>query len=173
METNKPTVRYWTLYNENLDEIQVPDYSEFYTYYGQYWDPKIFPQDLPGYVPPEDNSQKVPLNRYFLTFTRDPSNGSKLDWYSMLKKALRQSIHTFVTATIEHPSTNIHCHAVVETKYNLWKGSYKAFTKHHHIDIKKLKWDNGVKSYMSKENEAIDSVDKFIAFWDPIIEKIN
>lgn len=164
-ETNEPTsflptVTPYVTFSEFQSSLtQEQQFSQ--------WDRDI----LPLIVKP--NSQKVQLKRYFMTFTRDPSNGTKLAWFDLLMKALRQSVHQFQSGTIEHMDKNIHCHAYVTSKYNLSKDRYKLFSKHHSMNIKKVNHDNGVVNYMTKENDPIDSLDKFEKYFIDEILKIN
>jgi hypothetical protein len=112
--------------------------------------------------------------RYLVTFTRDAkSKESKTQWYELLLAALQQTLHTFVSATIEHIEKNIHCHAILETKYNLSKDRYTKFSNKHRIDFKKIKWDNGTGAYMDKENHSHSNIKDFDEHFRPLIEILN
>jgi len=101
---------------------------------------------------------------YLLTFTRDPSV-STYNWWKQLLRALR--LHSYKAATIEHIDSNIHCHAIVESKFNLYKGSYKAFKSR--IDFRKISTDNGVEDYLSKENGCFYSLEEFTHYFENLL----
>lgn len=170
-KTIQPSIKYYTHYYMDPDDstlelksIQVPSYEEFYAAFGPFWNPlQLQPKtDL-----------KVGLKMYFVTFTRNPSHGTKTDWFELLMTTLQQSVHQFITGTIEHMDKNIHCHAYITSKYNLSKDRYKAFSKYHKIDFKKVKFDNGITNYMTKENLPINKLESFETYFKPIIQLLK
>lgn len=121
-----------------------------------------------GYIPPPP-TPPVPPKCYFITWTRNTKTPKK-EWFQTLVKSLQQSLHNFESASIEHIDSNIHCHSILTSKYNLDKTRYKNFSKNHLMDIRKLKYDNGTKSYIAKENYAFNNLTEFINFYE---NKIN
>lgn len=106
------------------------------------------------------------INRYFITLTRNPKICTKPEWFQEVLKLLNQKVHTFESATIEHLDGNIHCHAVLQSKYNLDVTRYtKFFSRHPGCKsanrIKKITWDNGTSPYMNKENPPFNDLSEF------------
>jgi len=101
---------------------------------------------------------------YLVTFTRDPSV-TIVNWWKQLLRALR--LHSYKAATIEHADSNIHCHAIIESKVNLSKDRYKAFKSR--IDFRKISTDNGVEEYLSKENGCFYTVEEFIHYFEKLL----
>lgn len=124
------------------------------------WDRDILP--LAKIEPKKGPKEK----KYLITFTYNSKASNKYDWYILLKNALSQSVHTYLSATIEHIESNIHCHAVVGSKYNLSKDRYKKFATLHRMDFKTISYDNGVNSYIAKENPKFDNFKDFIDYFD-------
>jgi len=116
--------------------------------------------------------------RYFCTFTRNPKAGTKQQWFALLLKTLNQSLHTFICGTIEHVDSNIHCHAILESKYNLSKDRYKAFFKanpgsDNGKELQKIKWDNGTNSYLTKENFKFKTIQELEEYFLPKIQELE
>lgn len=128
------------------------------------WDRDILPilKSIPS-VP-------KPSKAYFSTFTHNPKSCSKSEWYTLLKGALSQSVHQFHSATIEHIDTNIHCHAVLTSRYNLSKDRYRRMSAHR-LQFKRIKYDNGINEYNDKENPLFTDLSKFIEYYDSILKE--
>lgn len=113
-------------------------------------------------------TKPTPKKRYFLTLTRNPVY-SKQEWLDDITKVCQQTLHEFISGTIEHLDTNIHAHVIVESKYNLDPKRYKKFYakhpgSHNSERVKKIKWDNGTQSYISKENHPYQNLEDFIEY---------
>lgn len=91
---------------------------------------------------------------YFLTFTWNNSVDKTL-FKQAVEKQLTRSIILTGRYSFEHEDTNIHCHAYVQTNHRLSKANFASHSrKYGFVDIKRVTKDNGVNSYMSKENET-------------------
>lgn len=99
-------------------------------------------QEFPNGFP----SQK---NMYLITFTKSPT--LSLDkWLKELEKSLSYSFITSYEVSAEHMDSNIHVHAFVHTTEYITKRKFSKFTSH--LDLRKIKKDNGVQKYISKES---------------------
>lgn len=93
-------------------------------------------------------------NKYFITFTHN-NNTPKDDFKKAVEKQLERKIFTHVEYAFEHEETNIHCHAIVESKFTLNSLNFKSHsTKHGYVQIKIIKHDNGLQDYINKENPS-------------------
>lgn len=93
--------------------------------------------------------------RYFLTFTYN-GNHEKQTWLDAVKLRLgRKDIKRFISGVVEHPESNIHVHAYVESDKN-WTTNrtkktypFHSFEKNYgHVDVKRVKNDNGISDYI-------------------------
>lgn len=115
-------------------------------------------------------------NKYLLTFTKETE--TPLDvWFQRLVLALRTKLFLTLHASIEHIETNIHCHALVTTKYaNLSRDKFKAWCKgaknpSRLLDIRKIKNDNGCIEYIQKETKEFDNLKDFEDYYLGLIYK--
>jgi hypothetical protein len=115
-------------------------------------------------------------NKYLLTFTREPD--TPLDsWFQKLLSALSTKLFLTLHASIEHIETNIHCHALVTTKYaNLSRDKFKSWCKGAKnparlLDIRKVKFDNGCIEYINKETKEFDNLKEFENYYIDLIYK--
>lgn len=121
--------------------------------------------------------QSTPLKRYFLTLTRNPKYTLE-EWWADVTKVCNQTLHKFISGVVEHMDKNIHAHIIVESKYNLDPKRYKSFYGKHPGSnnaerVKKIKWDNGTQTYVSKENHPYTNLEEFLEFYTEEIKKRN
>lgn len=98
--------------------------------------------------------QKVPENKYFLTFTVDPVKGNSKIRTELGKIANRKTI-TFLKGAVEHVNTNLHVHMLV--LYSMHQRlRLTNFNKYQRdvgkVDLKRVHKDNGISAYFDKEN---------------------
>lgn len=93
--------------------------------------------------------------RYLLTFTRNPNSNKTLpQWYARVYKELQRQTFSNVTLAIEHPTTNIHIHAVVDANKPISKTLFKVFARDYgYTDTRRVNIDNGLIDYISKESD--------------------
>lgn len=92
---------------------------------------------------------------YLITFTKRPEVSSDY-WFSRLVKQLERKFVISFKASLEHVNSNLHAHVVVQSTQFLKKQHFSSFPGH--VDIKKIIKDNGVYSYISKENKIFDDI---------------
>lgn len=99
---------------------------------------------------------KVTGGSFFITFTRRTAEGCpNLIFRSQVLQQLHRTIITDGSYVFEHPESNYHCHALVNSRYDIGKSHFKSFIKNvGNIDIKRVQKDNGIQSYLEKEGEV-------------------
>lgn len=101
-----------------------------------------------------DNSHK-----YFVTFTYNPQTNREDFIPAVIQQLKRPGIHKSAHYVVEHPDTNIHIHALIESQPGvaITPERYKShIRKHGLVDVRRIKNDNGIADYMSKENKPIE-----------------
>jgi len=92
---------------------------------------------------------------YLLTFTRNPNSRYSLDsWLDRVVTELCRKPFTDVRCSLEHVSTNIHCHALItyNSKGRLGKDKFTVFARDYgFVDLRRVNSDNGVIEYISKD----------------------
>lgn len=121
----------------------------------------------------KDRSQaKDCMKYYFLTFTWNP-NWNLSFMPDAIKKSLDRTNIQLLKAAIEHIDSNIHVHAYINFtgKGKLQKANFKSYVNRvGNIDIKKVRKDNGVSTYLDKE-DAYYSVSDLIDGLQEAIEQ--
>lgn len=99
---------------------------------------------------------------YFCTFTYD-SKKDKRQWFEALKKVLKSSTWKSPQLSYEHADTNLHVHMRAGADNKVSLGKFVAWKKlGHRTDIKDVtNKDNGIITYMQKENEVYDDLNLF------------
>ena len=99
--------------------------------------------------------QKSGLNKYLITFTHNNEH-DKSSFSSAVIKQLNRAVFSSVLYAFEHQETNLHCHAICESRFKLDKSHFKSHIKKHgSVDIATVKKDNGLEEYISKESTPI------------------
>jgi len=105
--------------------------------------------------------EKSPL-RYFVTFTVDPSKGIDLDTFrAAVEKQLARVTLCDAYYVIEHIDTNMHAHCLVFSWQSLSapQKQWHYMTKNvGRVDQVRVRKDNGISSYMSKENKPLHRI---------------
>lgn len=157
--------------------------EEFYPFLENYkTDPALYKQfvEFAEYdhyiVKPQKTLIENRPNKYLLTFTREPDTPLEI-WFQRLVVALGTKLFLTMHCSIEHIETNIHCHALVTTKYaNLSRDKFKAWCKGAKnparlLDIRKIKHDNGCIEYIQKETKEFDNLKEFENYYLELIYK--
>lgn len=152
-------------------------YSEFHAMLDSVTESNIaelfLPRSLPSMneylesIPKPDKSA-----RYHLTFTHNASSCDKPTWFKRLSKIVTSTMWLTWAGAIEHIDSNIHCHMYVTVKYpNLSDSKFKSWNtlKTGKIHYQKVKTDNGITEYISKENKSFDNPQDFIRHYEPLI----
>lgn len=95
--------------------------------------------------------------RYILTFTRNPNSRKNLkQWYERILKELKRKTYKCNALAIEHPDSNIHCHAIIDSSKPISHTLFEVFKRDYgNIDLKRINIDNGVTDYIAKETDPI------------------
>jgi len=107
---------------------------------------------------------------YFCTFTYD-SKKDKRQWFDALSKVLKSSTWKSPQLSYEHADTNLHVHMRASADNKVSLGKFVAWKKlGHRTDIKDVtNKDNGIITYMSKENEVYEDVKTFLAKLETVL----
>lgn len=114
-------------------------------------------EDYAGSREAYERAQKVQSNKhkciYLLTFTRNPKIISKCEWVDKVIVALRYKWVKALNACLEHPDSNIHVHARIETdRYIKKQSDLRTFLKKcGNVDVRLVKTDNGIPDYFTGE----------------------
>lgn len=94
-------------------------------------------------------------HKYLITFTHAPTLSTKEQFKASVIKQLARAIFSFTEHVFEHEDTNIHCHAICESRFTLNATNFKSHaTKHGFVQVKTVKQDNGLSDYINKENPS-------------------
>ena len=105
---------------------------------------------------PQPTKQPVKVGgKFFITFTKRPD--VRFEFFKLkVVDQLKREVFMRGKYAFEHVSTNAHCHAYVESPYNLCRGTFKSMEKHcGFVDVRRVGVDNGVDEYISKEGEYV------------------
>lgn len=93
---------------------------------------------------------------YLVTFTRNPnSRYTQPEWFQKVMKELSKKFTLHAKAELEHITTNIHCHAVIECTKAISKTQYSVFNRDYgYVDLRRVKVDNGIDNYICKDLPA-------------------
>jgi len=91
--------------------------------------------------------------KYLLTFTRNPNSRYSIqEWLKRIKKEIIRRSFSEQHCSLEHPDTNIHIHAVVNSNKPIAKSLFKVFSRDYgYVDVRRINIDNGVLDYIQKE----------------------
>lgn len=93
--------------------------------------------------------------RFIITFTKRPDVRFEFFKNQVIRQLARKVFNSGKYA-FEHVATNAHCHAYVESPFNLCKSHFAHIEKVcGFVDIKRVGWNNGVEEYISKENDYV------------------
>lgn len=90
---------------------------------------------------------------YLVTFTKNPNSRYDSEkWLHRVIKELKRKPFKNVQCTIEHITTNIHCHAVIDVNKAIAKSLFSVFIRDYgFVDVRRVNHDNGVAEYISKD----------------------
>jgi len=98
-------------------------------------------------------------NKYLITFTYNNSS-SKDAFKAAVQKQMARAIFSHTEFSFEHEESNIHCHAIVESRFTLNASNFKSHsTKYGFVQVKRVYADNGLSDYINKENPSEISCD--------------
>lgn len=98
---------------------------------------------------------------YLVTFTRNPnSRFTKTQWRLRVRLELHKGYLSSGICVEEHPDTNIHVHARIQTNRAISKNQhFRTFERDYgSIDLKRVKVDNGVANYFTKERKSVNII---------------
>ena len=99
----------------------------------------------------KSSSTSKSSRKYLLTFTKKPEVPTQIWANRIISQLDRSNIHNFISGALEHITTNIHCHAYVESP-RISKDDYRAFSRNYgFVDVRQIKVDNGIEDYTQKE----------------------
>lgn len=105
-------------------------------------------------------ANQPPRHTYLVTFTK--AADVDIDkWKQRLKFEMSRKFVTSFSLVIEHEDGNIHAHAKIKsTKYIKKSREYRSYIKAYgFVDVKNVKFDNGVDEYLAKECTPVIKVE--------------